>query len=281
MKLLRYGPLGQEKPGVVDAEGRIRDLSSVIDDVAGAALSEVSLSKIAALDFASLPEVDAAIRFGACVGQVEKLVCIGLNYVDHAKEGGRLIPDEPVVFMKATSSLSGANDAIEVPVGCDKVDWEVELGIVIGTLAKRVSQAQALDYVAGYCLVDDVSERHFQNERSGQWCKGKSLDTFGPIGPWLVTKDEIPDPHALRLWQSVDDKCYQRGNTGDMIFSVAYLVSYISNFMSLHPGDVIATGTPAGVGLGQKPEPVYLQIGQTLTLGADGLGEQSHHIVEV
>jgi ureidoglycolate lyase len=281
MKLLRFGPMGEETPGILDGEGNIRDLSDIVDDIDGKSLSPETLLRISQVSLNELPIIDANARLGACVGSVGKFICIGLNYVDHAKEANRDIPTEPVIFMKATSSICGPNDPIEVPPGCEKVDWEVELGIVIGSPAKRVSEADALDYVAGYCLVDDVSERHLQSHRGGQWVKGKSMDTFGPIGPWLVTQEEMADPQNLGIWQDVDGKRYQDGNTRDMIFNVAYLVSYLSQFMSLRPGDVIATGTPAGVGLGQKPDPVYLQLGQTLHLGADGLGEQRHTLVEV
>ena len=280
MKLVRTGPLGQEKPGIIDSVGNVRDLSAVVNDIGGVSLSPDSLRDISELTLEELPLVADDSRLGVCVGQVGKFICIGLNYIDHAKEANRDIPIEPVVFMKATSSISGPNDPIEVPLGCEKVDWEVELGIVIGSVAKRINESDALDYVAGYCLVDDVSERDYQSHRGGQWVKGKSLDTFGPIGPWLVTKDELSNPDTLGIWQEVDGKRYQDGNTGDMIFSVPYLVSYLSQFMTLHPGDVIATGTPAGVGLGQEPEAVYLSLGQTLHLGVDGLGEQRHLIVE-
>ena len=280
MKLVRFGPQHEEKPGIIDAAGNIRDLSGLVGDIDGAAISPENLQRIAQIVPESLPMVDAGVRLGACVGKVGKFVCIGLNYVDHAREAGREIPAEPVVFMKATSSICGPNDPIEIPPECVKVDWEVELGIVIGTQAKRIGEEDALGHIAGYCLVDDISERDYQSHRGGQWVKGKSLDTFGPLGPWLVTRDEVPDPRCLGIWQEVDGKRYQDGNTNDMIFSVAHLVSYLSNFMTLHPGDVIATGTPAGVGLGQKPEPVYLRSGETLRLGVDGLGEQTHLLVD-
>lgn len=281
MKLVRFGQRGQEKPGIVDEAGNIRDLSGVVSDINGSTISPEGLSRIRKTRIEALPTVDRDIRMGACVGEVGKFICIGLNYVDHAREGGREIPTEPVVFMKATSSISGPFDPIEIPPECSRIDWEVELGIVIGSTAKRVSEADALNYVAGYCLVDDVTDRLFQSFRGGQWVKGKSLDTFGPIGPWLVTRDELPDPQRLAIWQDLDEKRYQDGNTRDMIFDVKYLVSYLSYFMTLHPGDIIATGTPAGVGLGCKPEPVYAQIGQTLRLGADGLGEQHHILVDM
>lgn len=277
---MRFGEPGEEKPGIVDAAGHVRDLSGVVEDINGRALSPEGLRRIGLQSLERLPVVTPNARLGPCIGNVSKFICIGLNYADHVKEANRDMPSEPVVFMKAVSAISGPYDPIEVPPGCEKVDWEVELGIVMGSTAKRVSRAEALDYVAGYCLVDDISERHFQSHRGGQWVKGKSLDTFGPIGPWLVTKDELMTPNNLGIWQELDGRRYQDGNTRDMIFDVSYLVSYLSEFMTLSPGDVIATGTPAGVGLGQKPEPVYAQLGQTLSLGADGLGEQRHMLVE-
>ena len=274
MKLVRYGPVGQEKPGLIDSEGRLRDLSAHIDDIAGAALGAGALEKIAALDTDSLPLVSGSPRLGACVGGVGKMVCVGLNYSDHAKESGMAIPAEPILFFKATSAIVGPNDDVEIPPGALKVDWEVELGVVIGSTARYVSKERALEHVAGYCIVNDVSERAYQLERGGQWDKGKGCDTFGPTGPWLVTRDEVPDPQALDMWLEVDGKRYQDGNTRTMIFDVATLVSYISQFMSLQPGDVISTGTPPGVGMGQKPEPVYLSAGQVMRLGIAGLGEQ-------
>ena len=274
MKLVRYGPVGQEKPGLIDSEGRLRDLSAHIDDIAGAALGAKALEKIAALDTDSLPLVSGSPRLGACVGGVGKMVCVGLNYSDHAKESGMAIPAEPILFFKATSAIVGPNDDVEIPPGALKVDWEVELGVVIGSTARYVSKERALEHVAGYCIVNDVSERAYQLERGGQWDKGKGCDTFGPTGPWLVTRDEVPDPQALDMWLEVDGKRYQDGNTRTMIFDVATLVSYISQFMSLQPGDVISTGTPPGVGMGQKPEPVYLSAGQVMRLGIAGLGEQ-------
>jgi len=279
MKLLRYGPKGQEKPGLVDAEGNIRDLSTHVDDLAGDALSDASLARLRAIDPATLPLVRGEPRIGACVGRVGKMVCIGLNYADHAAESNMPIPSEPVVFNKWTSAIVGPNDDIEIPRGSKKTDWEVELGVVIGRPCKYVEEANALDYVAGFCVINDVSEREWQIERGGQWDKGKGFDTFGPLGPWLVTRDEIADPQQLHLWLEVDGHRYQNGNTRTMIFTVAKLVSYLSQCMSLQPGDVISTGTPPGVGLGIKPEPVYLKAGQTIRLGIEGLGEQRQRTV--
>ncbi|WP_186134098.1 ureidoglycolate lyase [Burkholderia gladioli] len=274
MKLLRYGPVGQEKPGLLDAGGRIRDLSAVIPDLAGEALSDAALARLRALDPASLPLVPGEPRIGACVGQIGKFVCIGLNYADHAAESGLPVPSEPVVFAKWTSAVCGPNDGIEIPRDSLKTDWEVELGVVIGRPCKNVDEADALDYVAGYCVINDVSEREWQIERGGQWDKGKGFDSFGPIGPWLVTRDEVPDPQQLSLWLEVDGHRYQDGSTRTMIFGVAEVVAYLSRCMSLQPGDVISTGTPPGVGMGVKPAPVYLKPGQTVRLGIDGLGEQ-------
>ncbi|MBJ9664556.1 ureidoglycolate lyase [Burkholderia gladioli] len=274
MKLLRYGPVGQEKPGLLDAGGRIRDLSAVIPDLAGEALSDVALARLRALDPASLPLVPGEPRIGACVGQIGKFVCIGLNYADHAAESGLPVPSEPVVFAKWTSAVCGPNDGIEIPRDSLKTDWEVELGVVIGRPCKNVDEADALDYVAGYCVINDVSEREWQIERGGQWDKGKGFDSFGPIGPWLVTRDEVPDPQQLSLWLEVDGHRYQDGSTRTMIFGVAEVIAYLSRCMSLQPGDVISTGTPPGVGMGVKPAPVYLKPGQTVRLGIDGLGEQ-------
>ena len=279
MKLLRYGPKGQEKPGLVDAEGNIRDLSTHVDDLAGDALSDASLARLRAIDPATLPLVRGEPRIGACVGRVGKMVCIGLNYADHAAESNMPIPSEPVVFNKWTSAIVGPNDDIEIPRGSKKTDWEVELGVVIGRPCKYVDEANALDYVAGFCVINDVSEREWQIERGGQWDKGKGFDTFGPMGPWLVTRDEIADPQQLHLWLEVDGHRYQNGNTRTMIFTVAKLVSYLSQCMSLQPGDVISTGTPPGVGLGIKPEPVYLKAGQSIRLGIEGLGEQRQRTV--
>jgi 2-keto-4-pentenoate hydratase/2-oxohepta-3-ene-1,7-dioic acid hydratase in catechol pathway len=273
MKLLRYGPPGQEKPGLYDATGKIRDLSSVVGDIAGDALTPAGLSKLAALDVSKLPVVPDGVRLGACVGKVGKFVCIGLNFKDHAKESNLPEPAEPVVFNKWTSAMVGPNDAIEIPRGSQKTDWEVELGVVIGKQGRYIAEADALSHVAGYCVINDVSEREYQLERGGTWDKGKGCDTFGPTGPWLVTQDEVPDPHVLGMWLEVDGKRYQNGNSGNMIFRIPHLISYLSTMMSLHPGDIISTGTPAGVGLGQKP-PIYLRPGNVVRLGIDKLGEQ-------
>lgn len=273
MKLLRLGALGAEKPALLADDGTLRDLSGIVSDIAGETLGDEALNRIRNIDPASLPVVSAD-RVGACVGNVGKFICIGLNYADHAKETGKEPPPEPILFMKATTAVVGPNDDVEIPRTSAKADWEVELGVVIGKRAKYVSEADALSYVAGYCVVNDVSERAFQSERGGQWTKGKSHDTFGPIGPWLVTRDEVADPQNLALWLDVDGQRRQTGNTSTMIFGVAHLVSYISQFMTLMPGDVIATGTPPGVGMGIKPTPVFLQPGQVMTLGIEGLGEQ-------
>jgi ureidoglycolate lyase len=280
MKLLRYGPKGQEKPGLVDADGVMRDLSSVVDDIAGDVLGDASLARLRGVDPSTLPRVPDGVRIGACVGRVGKMVCIGLNYADHAAESNLPVPAEPVVFNKWTSAIVGPNDDVEIPRGSTKTDWEVELGVVIGKTCKNVEAADALGYVAGYCVVNDVSEREWQIERGGQWDKGKGFDTFGPIGPWLVTRDEVPDPQQLDLWLEVDGHRYQNGNTRTMIFNVAEVVSYLSRCMSLQPGDVISTGTPPGVGLGIKPTPVYLKAGQTMRLGIAGLGEQRQRTVQ-
>jgi ureidoglycolate lyase len=274
MKLLRYGPKGKEKPGLLDKQGRIRSLANVIGDIKGEVLSASQLAQLAKLDHDSLPLVDANTRIGPCVTGVGKFLCIGLNYADHARETGIDIPREPVVFSKATSAISGPYDDVIIPRGSTKTDWEVELGFVIGTPAKYVSQEKALDYVAGFCVINDVSERALQLEGTGQWVKGKSCDTFGPIGPWLVTKDEISNPQDLELWLEVDGHRYQHSHTKEMVYTVAYLVSYLSRFFTLHPGDIISTGTPSGVGLGQKPHPIYLKPGQVMRLGISGLGEQ-------
>ena len=278
MKLLRYGDKGQEKPGLLDNDGNIRDLSSIVDDIDGAVLAD-KLGELQQLDVSSLPVVDGEPRLGACVGKVGKFICIGLNYSDHAAETGADIPEEPVVFAKWTSAISGPNDDIIIPRDSKKTDWEVELGVVIGKGGSYIDEADALDHVAGYCVINDVSEREFQIERGGTWDKGKGCDSFGPLGPWLVTKDEVADPQNLSMWLEVDGKRYQDGSTETMIFSVAHVVSYLSRFMSLQPGDVISTGTPPGVGLGQKP-PVYLRAGQVVRLGIEGLGEQQQNVTE-
>lgn len=279
MKLARYGEPGAEKPALVDAAGRLRDLSVIVEDIAGETLSAESLDRLRALDPESLETVAGSPRIGPCVDGIGKFICIGLNYSDHAAETGAKVPSEPIIFMKATSAVCGPNDDVLIPRGSTKLDWEVELGIVIGTRAKYVSEANALDHVAGFCLCNDVSERAFQIERSGQWTKGKSCDTFGPIGPWLVTPDEVGDPQALDMWLDVDDVRRQDGSTRTMIFSAAHVVAYLSNLFTLHPGDVISTGTPPGVGMGIKPEPVYLSAGQTMRLGITGLGEQAQRVV--
>ncbi|MCK0209728.1 fumarylacetoacetate hydrolase family protein [Starkeya koreensis] len=278
MKLVRYGEAGHERPGLIDASGVLRDLSGLVPDIAGGALLPDSLARLRALDHAGLPAVDGQPRLGACVGQVGKFVCVGLNYTDHAAEAGMPIPEEPVLFMKPTSCIVGPNDDVEIPRGSTKTDWEIELGIVIGKPAKYVSVEDAYDHVAGYCIVNDVSERAFQLERGGTWDKGKGCDTFGPVGPWLVTTDEIADPHALDMWLEVDGVRRQTGSTRTMIFDVPTIVSYISRFMSLQPGDLITTGTPPGVGLGLKP-PAYLTPGQTMHLAISGLGEQRQKTV--
>lgn len=279
MKLLRYGPAGKERPAILDSHGKIRDLSTQVSDIGGDALLPASLDKLRHLDINSLPLVDGDPRLGACIGSVGKFICIGLNYADHAAETGAEIPKEPVIFSKWTSSIVGPNDDVEIPRDSVKTDWEVELGVVIGKGGRYISEADALSHVAGYCVINDVSEREFQIERGGTWDKGKGCDTFGPIGPWLVTADEIPDPHQLNLWLEVDGKRYQNGNTRTMIFKVPEIVSYLSRFMSLQPGDIISTGTPPGVGLGQKP-PVYLKAGQLMHLGIEGLGEQRQKTVQ-
>ncbi|WP_053843252.1 fumarylacetoacetate hydrolase family protein [Paracidovorax avenae] len=273
MKLVRYGQPGQEKPGLIDAQGQLRDLSAQVADIDGAALSPASLQRLASIEAASLPAVSGPVRRGPPVAHVGKIVCVGLNYADHAAETGAPIPAEPILFLKPSSSIIGPDDTVVIPRGSVKTDWEVELGVVIGRKASYVTEAEALDYVAGYTIVNDVSEREFQLERGGQWDKGKGCDTFSPIGPWMVTRDEVADPQALALWLEVNGKRFQDGSTRTMIFGVAKLVSYISEFMSLLPGDIISTGTPPGVGLGQKP-PVYLKAGDTMRVGIQGLGEQ-------
>lgn len=278
MKLLRYGAPGAEKPGLLDQDGALRDLSGVISDVAGEALSDESLAKLRDLDPATLPLVDGDPRLGPCVGQVGKFICIGLNYADHAAESGMALPEEPVIFFKATSAICGPNDDVEIPRTSVKSDWEVELGVVIGKHTKYVSKEDALDHVAGYCVVNDLSERDFQLHRSGQWVKGKSCDTFGPIGPWLVTRDEVADPQDLAMYLEVNGHRYQDGSTQTMHFDVATVISHLSQFMSLQPGDVISTGTPPGVGMGQTPE-TYLKPGDKMELGIAGLGVQKQNVV--
>lgn len=278
MKLVRYGNPGEEKPGLIDADGTLRDLSGEVSDIAGDVLGDETLDRLRALDHASLPAVEGNPRFGPCVGNIGKFMCIGLNYTDHAEETGNPIPEHPVLFMKATSAVVGPNDDVMLPRGSTHSDWEVELGIVIGKQAKYVSEEDALDYVAGYCVINDVSERHFQMNLSGQWTKGKSCDTFGPTGPWMVTRDEIPDVQNLDMWLDVNGERRQTGNTRTMIFTVAQIVSHLSQLGSLHPGDVISTGTPPGVGMGMKPEPVYLKAGDTMDVYIEGLGQQ-HQVV--
>ncbi len=278
MKLVRYGRTGMERPGLVDAAGDVRSLAGHVADIAGAALLPRSLRRLAAIDVASLPVVDPPVRLGPCVGSVGKLVCVGLNYADHGAEVGMQVPAEPVLFMKATSAISGPNDPVVIPDGGTKLDWEVELGVVIGTPAKNIAVKDARRHVAGYCVVNDVSERSFQLEGTGQWVKGKSADTFGPTGPWLVTADEVGDPGSLDIWLEVDGVRRQDGNTGMMIFGVDELVAFVSRFMSLQPGDIIATGTPPGVGMGYEP-PIWLQAGNTMRLGIEGLGVQEQTVV--
>jgi 2-keto-4-pentenoate hydratase/2-oxohepta-3-ene-1,7-dioic acid hydratase in catechol pathway len=279
VKLLRYGASGEEHPGILDSDGNIRDLSEEVGDIASTALLPESLARLRDLDLSTLPLIEGTPRIGPCVGEVGKFIGIGLNYSDHAAESGMAVPKEPIVFMKATSCIIGPNDQVEIPRGSQKTDWEVELGVVIGKPAKYVTEEDALDYVAGYCLVNDVSERAYQLEGTGQWVKGKSADTFGPIGPWLVTADEVPDWSALGMWLEVDGKRYQNGRTSTMVFGVPFLVSYLSRFMSLQPGDIITTGTPPGVGSGQKPQ-VFLRAGNVIRLGVDGLGEQRQLVVQ-
>ncbi len=278
MKLLRYGPRGAEKPGMLAADGTVRDLSDVVDDISGDTLGDTGLERLRAIDVTGLPVVEDDPRIGPCVGNVGKFICIGLNYADHAAESGMELPAEPVIFFKATSAIVGPNDTVEIPRGSVKTDWEVELGVVIGKPAKYISEAEALDHVAGYCVVNDLSERDFQLHRSGQWVKGKSADTFGPIGPWLVTRDEVPDPQNLPMYLEVNGRRYQNGSTKTMHFGVASVISHLSQFMSLQPGDVISTGTPPGVGMGQNP-PTYLQPGDKMELGIEGLGVQRQDVV--
>lgn len=280
MKLVRYGPAGLEKPGCIDDQGAVRDLSGVISDISSATLSPEVLDAVMKTDVPSLPVVNDVERFGPCVGAPGKILCIGLNYSDHAAETGAAIPEEPIIFHKAVTSLSGPNDDVELPRGSVALDWEVELAIIIGREAKYVSEADAMDYVAGFALFNDVSERDYQNKRSGQWTKGKSHDTFAPLGPWLVTKDEVGDPHNLSMWLDVNGEKRQRGNTNTLIFNVPTVISHVSQFMTLKPGDVIPTGTPPGVGLGMKP-PTFLKVGDVMTLGIEGLGEQRQTVVAV
>lgn len=281
MKLLRYGNKGSEKPALLDNDGNIRDLTAHIDDIDGSVLDAAGLAKIATLDINSLPIVQGNPRLGACVGKVGKFICIGLNYSDHAAESNMEVPPEPVIFFKATSAICGANDDIEIPRNSTATDWEVELGVVIGKDTKYITEEQAYDHIAGYCVVNDLSERDFQLKRSGQWVKGKSCDTFGPIGPWLVTKDEVPDPHKLSMYLEVNGKRFQNGSTKTMIYQVPFIVAYLSQFMSLQAGDIISTGTPPGVGLGQKPIPIYLKVGDRMELGIEGLGVQKQLTVAV
>jgi len=279
MKLVRFGEIGREKPGLIDPEGALRSLEGIVYDIGGNVLNAAMLAELRAQDHNSLPKVAGTPRLGPPVAHVGKMICVGLNYADHAAESGMPVPDEPVLFMKATTAIVGPNDPVVIPAGSQKTDWEVELGVVIGEVSRRVSTEAALDSVAGYVVINDVSERSFQLERGGQWVKGKSCDSFGPIGPWLVTRDDVPNPQSLSLWLDVDGHRYQDGNTSTMVFGVAYLVSYISHFMTLMPGDIISTGTPPGVGLGQKP-PVYLKPGAVMELGIAGLGRQRQQVFE-
>lgn len=280
MKLVRYGATGAEKPGMLDGEGTLRDLSSHVSDIAGDILSDAGLAKLRAIDPGTLPAVEGSPRIGACVGNIGKFLCIGLNYSDHAAETGADIPKHPILFFKANSAVVGANDDVSMPRGSTNTDWEVELGVVIGTKAKYVSKENALDHVAGYCVVNDVSERHFQTQLTGQWTKGKSCDTFGPTGPWLVTRDEVSDPQNLAMSLDVNGKRMQTGNTSTMIFTVAEIIEHLSGLMTLHPGDVITTGTPPGVGMGMKPNPVYLKKGDVMELTIEGLGQQRQTVTE-
>ena len=278
MKLLRHGPTGAEKPGLMHSDGTIRDLSGHVPDIAGAALSDAGIAALRGIDAASLPIVPASTRLGPCVGGTGKFICIGLNYADHAAESGMTVPPEPIIFMKATSAIVGPNDPIIIPRTSVKTDWEVELAVIIGTKAKYVTEDQALSHVAGYAITNDVSERAFQTERSGQWTKGKSCDNFGQIGPWLVTRDEVADPQNLKMWLTVNGQMMQNGSTTTMVYGAAFLVSYLSQFMTLHPGDVISTGTPPGVGMGQKP-PRFLRAGEVVELGIEGLGQQRQDVL--
>jgi len=278
VKLLRYGHAGCERPGLLDVQGQVRDLSGVVPDISGATLTDAGLATLRALDPQALPLVAPGTRLGPCVGAVGKFICIGLNYADHAAESNMPIPSEPVVFGKWTSAIVGPDDEVEIPTGSTKTDWEVELGVVIGEGGRYIAEEDALGHVAGYCVVNDVSEREYQLERGGQWDKGKGCDTFGPIGPWLVTRDEVPDPQRLALWLELNGRRMQNGNTCTMVFGVAHIVSYLSRFMSLQPGDIVSTGTPPGVGLGQKP-PLYLRSGDVMRLGIEGLGEQTQLVI--
>ena len=278
MKLLRVGEPGAESPAIVDAGGTIRSLKGIVDDIAGDVLTPAGLAALRQLDLSSLPALPADARIGPCVGRVGKFICIGLNYADHAAESNLPVPKEPVIFLKANSAIIGPNDEVLIPRRSVKTDWEVELGVVIGKKASYVSEAEAMDHVAGYCVINDVSEREFQIERGGTWDKGKGCDTFGPIGPWLVTADEVADPQDLAMWLEVDGHRYQNGSTRTMVFGVRHLVHYVSQFMTLHPGDVISTGTPPGVGMGQKPAPIYLKGGEVMRLGIAGLGEQTQRV---
>lgn len=280
MKLLRTGPIGREKPGIIDANGDIRDVSTLVDDWDGLALADAVLDQIRCIDLSTLPKLDPKGRIGPCVSQVGKFICIGLNYAKHAAETDAEVPDEPVIFFKATSSICGPNDKLEIPRRSEKTDWEVELGVVIGKHAKYILQKDAMDHVAGYCVIHDVSERSFQLEGTGQWVKGKSADTFGPIGPHLVTRDEIKDPQNLSLWLDVNGEPMQRGSTSSMVFGVAHLISYLSQYMSLHPGDIISTGTPSGIGLSRTPQK-FLRAGDVVSLGIDQLGAQSQLCIDV
>ncbi len=279
MKLVRYGAPGAEKPGVLDADGNLRDLSDIVSDINGTTLSPAGLAKIAGADPKTLPLVRSTPRIGPCIARPLNFVCIGLNYADHAAETGATPPTEPIIFLKSLGAFQGPNDDVVIPKGSTKPDWEVELGIIIGTKAKYVSEADAMNHVAGYCVVNDVSERNFQSERGGTWDKGKGCDTFGPTGPWMVTKDEVPDPQNLAMWLDVNGERMQNGNTKTMIFNVVQIVSYVSHFITLHPGDVIATGTPPGVGMGKKPTPIWLKAGDVMTLGIDGLGAQKQNVL--
>ena len=278
MKLLRFGPVGQEKPGILDDEGNIRDLSGVITDVSGTNLSDETLTRIRTLNLKDLPLVQGDPRLGPCVGNVGKFICVGLNYADHAAEAGMELPQEPIIFSKATSAIIGPNDTVEIPRTSVKSDWEVELGVVIGKHCKYIEEAEALEHIAGYCIVNDLSERDFQIHRSGQWVKGKSCDTFGPVGPWLVTRDAVPDPQNLPMYLEVNGHRYQDGSTNTMHFGIAHVIAHLSQFMSLHPGDIIATGTPPGVGMGQNPQ-TFLKPGDRMELGIEGLGVQRQNVV--